>query len=58
LNARPNHLSRITNGEDPKNLEENFLDANLFFVRIVDDYFADIVGFFSTGMTPKEFTIA
>jgi len=45
LNARPDHLSRITNGEKPKNLEENFLDANLFFVHISDDYFFDIVEF-------------
>jgi hypothetical protein len=58
LNAGPDHLSRITNGEEPKNLEENFPDANLFSVQIVDDYFADIVGFFSTGMAPKEFTVA
>jgi hypothetical protein len=32
LNAGPDHLSRITNGEEPKNLEENFHDANLFYV--------------------------
>jgi hypothetical protein len=57
LNAGPDHLSRITNGEEPKNLEENFPDANLFSIQIVDDYFADIVGFLSTGMAPKEFTV-
>jgi hypothetical protein len=27
LNAGPNHLSRVTNGEEPTNLEDNFLDA-------------------------------
>jgi hypothetical protein len=54
LNAGPYHLSRITNGEDPKNLEENFPDANLFSVQIANDYFADIIGFFNTGMAPKE----
>jgi hypothetical protein len=48
LNARPNHLSRITNGEEPKNLEENVFDANLYPVQIADDYFSDIVGFLST----------
>jgi hypothetical protein len=32
LNAGPNHLSRITNGEEPSNLEENFPNAQLFSV--------------------------
>jgi hypothetical protein len=27
LNAGPDHLSRVTNGEEPTNLEDNFLDA-------------------------------
>jgi hypothetical protein len=57
LNAGPEHLSRIPNGEDPNNLEENFPDANLFSVQIAEDYFANIVGFFSIGMVPKEFTV-
>ena len=37
LNAGPNHLSRITNGEEPTNLEGNFLDAQLFSVQIDDE---------------------
>jgi hypothetical protein len=45
LNAGPDHLLRITNEEDPRNLEENFHDANLFSVQIGDDYFAMIVVF-------------
>ena len=53
LNVGPNHLSRITNGEEPKNLVDNFPDANLFSVQIDDDYFVDIVGFFSTIMAPR-----
>jgi hypothetical protein len=57
LNVGLDHLSIITNGEEPRNLEENFPYVDLFFVQIVDDYFADIIGFLSTGMTPKEFTI-
>jgi hypothetical protein len=57
LNAGVDHLSRITNGEEPKNFKENFLDSNLFSVQIANDYFADIVGFFSMGMAPKEFTV-
>ena len=27
LNARPDHLSRIKNGEEPMNLEDKFLDT-------------------------------
>jgi hypothetical protein len=35
LNAGPNHLSRVTNGKEPTNLEDNFPDAQLFSVQIV-----------------------
>jgi hypothetical protein len=56
LNAGPYHLSRITNGEDPNNLEDNFPDAQLFSVQIDDEYFADIIEFLSTGFAPREFT--
>jgi hypothetical protein len=43
LNENPEHLSRVTNGEEPTNLEDNFLDAQLFSVQIVDDYFTKII---------------
>ena len=58
LNARPDHLSRITNGEEPSNFEENFPDSQLFSVHIVDEYFVDIIEDFSTIFAPKEFNIA
>jgi hypothetical protein len=58
LNAGPDHMSRITNGEEPSNLEDNFLDAQLFSVQIVDEYFANIIEFFSTRFSPKEFNTA
>jgi hypothetical protein len=58
LNAGPDHLSRITNGEEPSSLEDNFPDAQLFSVQIVDEYFADIIEFLSTGFSPKEFNTA
>jgi hypothetical protein len=32
LNARPYYFSRITNGEEPTNLEDNLPDAKLFSV--------------------------
>jgi hypothetical protein len=42
-NAGPDHLSRVTNDEEPTNLEDNFPDAQLFLVQIADEYFADII---------------
>jgi hypothetical protein len=48
LNAGPDHLSRITNGEEPSSLEDKFPDAQLFLVHIADEYFADIIEFLST----------
>jgi hypothetical protein len=56
LNAGPDHLSRVTNGEEPTNLEDNFLDAQLFSVQIVDDYFIEIIQYLSTGTAPHEYT--
>jgi hypothetical protein len=47
LNARLDHLSRITNGEEPNNLEDNIPYAQLFLVQ-TDEYFADIIEFLST----------
>jgi hypothetical protein len=43
LNARLDHLSRVTNGEEPSNLEDNFLDAQLFLVKVVDECFVDTI---------------
>jgi hypothetical protein len=57
-NAGPNHLSRVTNGEEPTNLEENFPDAQLFSVHIVDEYFADIIQYLSTCTAPHEYNTA
>jgi hypothetical protein len=48
LNEGPYHLSRVTNGEKPSSLEENFPDAHLFSVHIADEYFDDIIEFLST----------
>jgi hypothetical protein len=43
LNVGPDHLSRITNGEEHSNLEDNFPYAKIFLVQIVDEYFSDII---------------
>jgi hypothetical protein len=57
LNAGPNHMSRITNGEEHKNLEDKCPDAQSFSVQVVDEYFADIIQYFSIGTAPQEFNI-
>jgi hypothetical protein len=56
LNAGPYHLSRITNGEEQRILEDNFPNAQLFSVHIDDEYFPDIIEFLSKGFYPKEYT--
>jgi hypothetical protein len=43
MNVGPDHLSRVTNGEEPTNLEEIFLDPQLFSVHVADEYFIDII---------------
>jgi hypothetical protein len=58
FNAGPDHPSKTTNGEEPSSLEGNFHDAQLFSVQIVDEYFVDIIEFFSTGFSPKEYNTA
>jgi hypothetical protein len=52
LNLGPDHMSRINNGEEPMNLEENFPDAQLFLVHIADEYFTDIIQYLSTRTVP------
>jgi hypothetical protein len=52
LNAGLEHLSRVTNGEEPMNLEDNFPNAHLFSIQIVDDYFAEIIQYLRTGTAP------
>jgi hypothetical protein len=54
LNAGPNHLSMITNGEEPTNLEDNFPNAQLFSVQVDDEYFSNIIQYLSTRTMPQE----
>jgi hypothetical protein len=56
MNERPNHLSRVTNGEEPTNLEDKFPDEKLFLVHVVDEYFADVIELLSTGVAQQEFS--
>jgi hypothetical protein len=57
LNAGPDHLSRITNGEEPTNLEDKFPDVQLFSFQVVDEYFFDIIEYLSIGTVPHNFNI-
>jgi len=57
MNAGLDHLSCILTGEDVGNLNDNFPDAKLLTVMMVDDYFVDIVEFLNTGMDPSKMTI-
>lgn len=56
LNAGPNHLSRIETGEEPSNLEEGLLDAQLFTVCVAYDHFADIIQLLIIGMVLEGYT--
>jgi hypothetical protein len=58
LNAGPDHPSRVTNGEEHTNLEDNFPDAQIFSVQIVDEYFADIIQYLSTSTASQEYNTA
>jgi hypothetical protein len=49
FNSGPDHLSHILSGEYARKLDENLPYAHLFAVHMVDDYFSDMVQFFSTG---------
>jgi hypothetical protein len=57
LNVGYDHLSRVTNGEEPAKLEEIFLDAQLFSVHITDEYFTNIIQYLSTMIAPQEYNI-
>ena len=56
LNVGPYHLSRIESGEEPTNLEDNFPNAQLFAIHMMDDQnheFNAIIHFLITGYVPK-----
>ena len=56
MNVGPDNLWRVTNGEEPTNLEDNLPDAQLFSVQVVDEYFVDIIEYLSTRVEPQEFS--
>jgi len=56
LNIGPYHLSTIDNGEEPTNIDEGLHDAQLFTVKVVNEHFANIIQFLSTGIAPDSYT--
>jgi len=57
INSILGHLLHIILEEYAGNVDDSLLDAHLFIVQMVDDYFL-VVQFFSTGVAPLYFTIA
>jgi hypothetical protein len=57
MNKGPDHLSRLEHGEEPTSLEDMLPNAQLLAIRNIDDHFAEIVQFMSTGMAPSDYTI-
>jgi hypothetical protein len=57
LNAGPDHLSHILSREYARNLYDILPYAQLFVVKMVDDYFSDIVQFLITCMDPSDMMV-
>ena len=57
LNAGPDHLSQIENGEEPTNLEEGLPDAQLYVVHVADGHFEDIIHFLTAGTTLQGYSV-
>ena len=53
------HLSRIEKSTEDKRemeIEENFLDVQLFQVTVQVPWYADLVNYLACGIVPPEFT--
>jgi len=57
INAGLDHLSQIETSEEPTNLEEGLLDAQLYAVRIADGHFEDIIHFLTTRTASQGYSI-
>ena len=59
MNFGPDHLSQIESGEEPTILEDNFPDAQLFAVTMMEYQNKEIntiIHFLSTGYVPPGFS--
>ena len=54
LNDGPDHLSRVKNGEELTNIDDGFLDVQLFRVDITDGHYAPIIQFLATGVASED----
>ena len=54
LNASPNYLSHIDIGEEPTNIDDGLLDAQLCWVEIEDDHYAPSIRFLATRVAPED----
>ena len=48
----PDHLSWLVTREDPTNLDDNLLNAQLSIVKMVNEYYQYIIHFMTTRNTP------
>jgi len=56
LNVSLDHLSQLETGEDPSSIEDNWLDAQLFAIRVADDHFMDIIHYLTIGIVLAKYT--
>ena len=49
-------MSRIETGEEPRSIEDGLPDAQLFKIRMADDYFEQIIQLLSTGKASEDLT--
>ena len=54
LNAGPDHISDIENGEEPTNIDDGLPDSQLFRVDITDDHYAPIIQFLAIGIALED----
>ena len=54
LNVGPDRLSCIETKEEPTNIDDGFLDAQLLHVDIADDHYAPIIQFLATSVAPED----
>jgi hypothetical protein len=58
LNAGLDYLSCILSREDTGNLYDNLLNAHFYAVKMVENYFKNIVHILRIGMAPSDMTVA
>ena len=58
LNVGPDHLSQIEFGNEPNDIEDGLLDAQLFNIGMVDDHYEKIPQFLATGKAPEDYTMS